>query len=182
MATTASYVWSTHVSAKHTFHKPASATITLIAGVGVDGDCHAGATVQQSDQQSLNPSAPNLRQIHLIRSELLGEMASGGLAVQPGELGENITTVGLDLTSLPYGTYLYFGSDSDGAVVQITGLRQPGPKLKKSNRELYTKLKKKHGSKIGVMGVIIKGGPVKHGDAIRVAFPQGAAVLELPPV
>lgn len=167
-------VHSTHLSTSHTFSKTYTPSITLVQGVGVQNDCHSGSTNRHT---SANPSAPNLRQVHLIPYELFTELAATQhIAIQPGELGENITTYGIDLAALSKGTYLYFGSGEHVPVVQITGTRWPGQGIERHRQGLASKLVSGGRSKAGVMGVVVSGGVVKAGDGIRIAEPQGMKV------
>ncbi len=106
----------------HDFSKPTEASIRLIEGIGVEGDAHAGATVQHRSRVARDPSQANLRQVHLIHAELLDELRGAAFDVTPGALGENVTTRGIDLLALPSGTRLHLGAD---AVVEVTGLRNP---------------------------------------------------------
>ncbi|MGN6302986.1 MAG: MOSC domain-containing protein, partial [Angustibacter sp.] len=106
----------------HTFSKDLVEAVTLLPGLGVEGDAHAGTTVQHLSRMRRDPSAPNLRQVHLVHAELLAELAAEGFAVGPGAMGENVTTSGVDLLGLPTGTRLHLGPD---AVVRVTGLRNP---------------------------------------------------------
>ena len=59
----------------HNFSKPTQPVITLIAGIGVQGDVHAGKTVQHLSDKKKNPKAPNLRQVHFMHAELFDELA-----------------------------------------------------------------------------------------------------------
>ena len=113
-------------SAGHTMGKPNQERITLLAGLGVEGDAHAGVTVKHRSRVAADPSRPNLRQVHLIHAELHDALASAGFAVAPGQMGENITTRGIDLLALPTGTRLHLG---ESAVVEVTGLRNPCTQL-----------------------------------------------------
>ena len=105
-------VVSVSSSELHSFSKPRRDAIRLIAGIGVEGDSHAGATVKHRSRVRVDPSQPNLRQVHLIHSELHDELRTTGFEVAPGEMGENITTRGIDLLQLPAGTLLHLGSDA----------------------------------------------------------------------
>ena len=109
-------------SPSHTMRKEARRSIRLLAGVGVEGDAHAGATVRHRSRVARDPTAPNLRQVHLVHAELHDELAAAGFAVEAGELGENVTTRGVGLLGLPMGTRLHLGAS---AVVEVTGLRNP---------------------------------------------------------
>src|SRR5918999_1607601 len=121
-------VEAVHRSASHTLKKPAQLYIQLLAGVGVEGDAHMGVTVKHRSRVARDPSQPNLRQVHLIHAELHDELRARGFTVRAGEMGENITTRGIDLLRLPVGTRLHLGA---GAVVEITGLRNPCTQLER---------------------------------------------------
>src|SRR6185312_10016517 len=115
-------------SASHTMTKPPVAAITLVAGLGVEGDAHQGVTVKHRSRVTKDPTRPNLRQVHLIHAELHDELLAGGFELAPGEMGENVTTRGVDLLGLPTGARLRLGAE---AVVEITGLRNPCHQLDK---------------------------------------------------
>ena len=158
--------------AAHRFSKPVVEQITLVAGFGIEGDAHAGETVQHLSRKRVDPSAPNLRQVHVIHSELFEEVGEQGFTVAPGDMGENITTSGVDLLSLPEGTRLRLGAD---AVVELTGLRNPCHQIEKFQPGLLMQVVEKKASglvrKAGVMGIVATGGSVKPGDAIVVVLP-----------
>ncbi len=159
----------------HNFSKPLRSSITLIEGIGVEGDAHAGKTVQHLHDKKKTPAAPNLRQVHLMHAELFDELTGQGLAVAAGQMGENIVTRGVDLLSLPQGTLFYLGS---AAVIEITGLRSPCYKLNMIQEGLTRALveKRADGSlnrKSGVMAVVQTGGIVKAGDVIKTVLPEG---------
>ena len=104
-------VLSVHLSPEHGFSKTSQPSIKLLKGLGVEGDCHLGTTTQHLWRLKSHASEPNLRQVHLIQSELLDEPdfhGDDGVRVQPGQMGENISTVGIDLLSLGSGTKLHF--------------------------------------------------------------------------
>lgn len=156
--------------ARHRFSKPPTDRLTLIAGIGVEGDAHAGRTVQHLYDKAKAPNAPNLRQVHLIHAELLDELAEKGYTVAPGQLGENVTTKGLDLLGLSRGTRLRLG---DEAVIEITGLRNPCKQINGLAEGLMqaTLDKAPDGSlirKSGVMAVVVTGGEVRAGDLIHL--------------
>ncbi|WP_209561598.1 MOSC domain-containing protein [Frigoribacterium sp. PvP032] len=160
---------------EHRFSKPVVDEIVLVAGLGVEGDAHAGATVQHRSRVVRDPSQPNLRQVHLVHAELFDEVGGSGFEVAPGELGENVTTRGVDLLGLPRGTGLRLGSD---AVVEVTGLRNPCVQIDGLEAGLMRELVAKADDgrvvrKAGVMAVVRVGGRVAPGDEIGVELPEG---------
>ena len=161
------------ISPGHTMSKPATDSIRLLAGLGVEGDAHAGTTVKHRSRVAKDPHAPNLRQVHLLQSELFDEVARQGFTVKPGELGENITTAGIDLLSLPRGTVLRLGAS---ASVEITGLRNPCTQidgLQQGLMEAVLERSPERGliRKAGIMSIVISGGEVRAGDSIAVTLP-----------
>lgn len=160
--------------ATHNFTKPNVESIELVAGLGVKGDAHWGETVQHLVRVREDPTKPNLRQVHLIHGELHDELKQRGFAVGPGDIGENITTRGIDLLSLPRGTRLHVGGD---AVVELTGLRTPCKQIERFQPGLLAAVSQDTNGnpffKSGIMGIVVKGGVVKAGDAIRVELPEG---------
>lgn len=164
-------------STSHSFSKPVVDEIVLVAGLGVDGDAHNGRTVQHLSRVRQDPTAPNLRQVHLVHRELLDELSVQGYAVPSGAMGENLTTEGIALLDLPTGTVLRIGSD---AVVRITGLRNPCAQLNQLGAGLMKRLvfPGPDGELVrlaGVMAVVDRGGPVRAGDRIEVSLPAGPA-------
>ena len=162
-------------SPRHSFSKPNQLGLRLVAGLGVEGDAHAGATVKHRSRVARDPSQPNLRQVHLIHAELHDELAEQGLQVTPGAMGENITTRGVDLLGLPTGARLHIGGE---AVVEVTGLRNPCAQLDGIQPGLMaaTLGRDEQGNlvrKAGIMGIVLAGGEVRVGDAIRVELPAG---------
>ncbi|MGY0023579.1 MOSC domain-containing protein [Streptomyces sp. cg35] len=159
----------------YSFTKPNRDSVTLLAGLGVEGDVHAGVTVQHRSRVAQDPTQPNLRQVHLIQEELFAEVAALGHRVRPGELGENITTRGIDLLALPTGTLLHLGAG--GAVVEVTGLRNPCLQIDHFQDGLLKRVVGRDPEtgaivrKAGIMSVVREGGTVRPGDAIRVQLP-----------
>ena len=151
--------------------------VTLVANHGVDGDYHAGAFVRHRSRAAATPELPNRRQVHLMHAELFDELAPLGIKVEPGQMGENITTRGLALLDLAPGALLHIG---ELAVIEVTGVRNPCRQLDVVDERLLAQvaIKCDDGSivrKAGVMGVVIAGGVVSAGDAIRVETPAGVA-------
>ncbi|MCG7529510.1 MOSC domain-containing protein [Streptomyces sp. OfavH-34-F] len=157
----------------YTFTKPNRESVTLLAGLGVEGDVHAGVTVKHRSRVAKDPTQPNLRQVHLIHEELFDEVRAKGFEVAPGELGENITTRGIDLLALPAGTLLHLGAD---AVVEITGLRNPCAQIDRYQDGLLKEVvgRDEAGAvvrKAGIMGIVTRGGVVAPGDSVEVVLP-----------
>ncbi|MGX7824064.1 MOSC domain-containing protein [Actinokineospora sp. 24-640] len=152
---------------EHRFSKAVSGAITLVAGIGVEGDAHAGVTVKHRSRVAVDPSQPNLRQVHFMHAELFEELGLAGFEVGPGEMGENVTTRGIDLLGLPQGTVLRLGAD---AVVEVTGLRNPCAQIDKFQRGLLKQVVRPV-RKAGIMGVVRHGGRVEPGDPIQVELP-----------
>jgi MOSC domain-containing protein YiiM len=157
----------------HALGKPAQGSITVVAGLGVDGDCHAGETVQHRSRVRRDPTQPNLRQVHLIHSELHDELRAVGFSVGAGQMGENVTTRGIDLLALPTGTRLLIG---EAALLEITGLRNPCTQLNGLQDGLMAAtLDRDAGGqlvrKAGVMAIVLSGGPIRPGDRIATEFP-----------
>jgi MOSC domain-containing protein YiiM len=162
-------------SKNHTFSKPNVPMIRLIAGLGVEGDTHMGKKVKHRHHVRKDPDAPNLRQVHLIPEELLGELRAGGFGVWPGAIGENVTTRGIDLLALPKGAQLRLGAE---AVIEITGLRNPCRQIEAFAPGLLLAVLGRNAEgylirKAGVMAVVRAGGLVKAGDAIVMILPEG---------
>lgn len=160
-------------SAVHGFSKEPVAAIQLLPGLGVAGDAHLGATVQHRSRVARDPAQPNLRQVHLLHGELHRQLAANGFKVGRGDMGENVTTEGIDLLQLPVGTVLHLGAD---AVVRITGLRNPCRQLDAFQPGLMGAVlgRDERGTivrKAGVMAIVLAGGEVRPGDLIVVTLP-----------
>jgi MOSC domain-containing protein YiiM len=160
-------------SSDHHFSKETCASISLVEGKGVAGDCHSGVTVQHRSRVAVDPTQPNLRQVHLIHAELLDELRLGGYQIAEGELGENITTLGIDLLALPKGALLKLGAS---AVVEITGFRNPCQQIEAFRAGLLSKVLVKLADgtvlrKTGVMAIVKVSGAVDVGDQIEITLP-----------
>lgn len=159
---------------QHRFSKASADEIMLLEGLGVEGDAHAGVTVQHRSRIAVDPTRPNLRQVHLIHAELHDELREQGFSVDAGHMGENVTTRGLDLLALPTGTLLRLGPQ---AVVEVTGLRNPCNQINDFRPGMLKAVldKDEQGNlvrKAGIMGIVLRGGPVRPGDTIRVDLPE----------
>jgi MOSC domain-containing protein YiiM len=161
-------------SSGHTFSKTPQQSIRLIAGLGVESDAHQGVTVKHRSRVKRDPTQPNLRQVHLIHAELHDELREEGLSVAPGDMGENVTTRGVDLLGLPSGARLHLGDD---AIVEVTGLRNPCVQLDDFQPGLLSAVLVRDASgsitrKSGVMSIVIAGGEVRPGDVISIELPS----------
>lgn len=159
---------------EYSFTKPNRESIMLLAGLGVEGDVHAGVTVKHRSRVARDPTQPNLRQVHLIQGELFAELEDEGFRVRPGDLGENITTSGIELLSLPVGTLLHIG---DEAIVEVTGLRNPCLQIDGFQDGLLKLVvgRDETGNvvrKAGIMSIVQRGGDVRPGDKIKVELPD----------
>lgn len=157
----------------HHFSKPLLPAIRLLAGLGVEGDAHCGKTVKHRSRVAVDPTQPNLRQVHLIHAELFEELAGKGFSLRPGEIGENVTTRGLDLLALPAGTRLRLGSE---ALVEVTGLRNPCVQIEAFQPGLLKAVLGRDANghlvrKAGIMAIVLEGGEVRPGDSIVVTLP-----------
>ena len=151
-------VVAVHAKPVHAFSKETVAAIELIAGQGVAGDAHCGVTVKHRSRVSRDPTQPNLRQVHLMHSELFAELA------------ENITTAGLPLLELSEGSVIRIGSQ---ATVRITGLRNPCSQIEAFLPGLLAAVLDRDANgdlvrKAGIMGVVLESGSVRPGDAITL--------------
>jgi len=160
----------------HTMQKPQQAMIRLVVRLGVEGDAHFGETVKHRSRVALDPTQPNLRQVHLIHAELHDELRELGFDLAAGEMGENVTTRGVDLLGLPTGARLRLGAT---AVVEITGLRNPCKQLDGLKPQLMAAVLDRDADgqlvrKSGVMGVVLEGGEIRPGDTIEIEQPDGA--------
>lgn len=160
-------------SPNHAFSKDGCDSIRLLAGLGVEGDAHAGTNVKHRSRVAADPTQPNFRQIHLIHAELFDELRLLGFDVHPGQLGENITTANLDLLSLPTGTRLRMGLEAE---IEITGLRNPCAQIESFRPGLLAAVLGREADgklvrKCGVMAIVLVGGEVRPGDTIAVQLP-----------
>lgn len=160
---------------EHRFSKAVMEEITLLPGLGVQGDAHAGVTVQHRSRVAADPTQLNLRQVHLIHAELLAELSDQGFHVGPGQMGENVLTGGIDLLGLPRGTLLHLG---DEAVLRVTGLRNPCAQIDSFESGLLNAVVGRDQSgnivrKAGIMSVVVHGGSIRPGDSITVRLPAG---------
>jgi MOSC domain-containing protein YiiM len=160
-------------NAVHTFSKHNQDRISLITGLGVDGDAHMGTTVKHRSRVAQDPTQPNLRQVHLLHAELFDELQLEGFHVEPGQMGENITTRAIALLELPAGTRLSMG---DTAVIEVTGLRTPCVQIDQFQRWLLSQVVDRDANgalvrKAGIMSIVLVGGQVAAGDSIRIELP-----------
>ncbi|MGB3447137.1 MAG: MOSC domain-containing protein [Xanthobacteraceae bacterium] len=170
-----SVVTAVSLSKRHHFSKPNAMEIQLRTGLGVAGDAHLGVTVKHRSRVAKDPTQPNLRQVHLLHEELFDELRGKGFRVAAGEMGENVTTRGVDLLGLPTGTRLHLGAS---AVVEVTGLRNPCVQIDRFQQGLMAAtLDRDSGGnlirKAGIMSIVLADGDLRPGDAIRIELPAG---------
>lgn len=166
---------------EHNFSKPVMGEIVLLEGLGVEGDSHCGVTTQHRYLVKKDPGRANLCQVHLLQSELYDDLAQKGYNASAGQLGENVTTAGIDLMSLPLGALVNLG---ETAVLEITGRRSPCNQINGLAKGLMKAVfaadeAGKKEPRAGVMSVVRRGGVVRAGDSIHVTAPAGPA-LPLP--
>ena len=166
-------VEAVHSSPSHTMAKPGQLSIRLLAGLGVEGDAHMGETVKHRSRVRRDPTQPNLRQVHLVHVELHDELRAQGFDISAGQMGENITTSGIDLLGLATGAKLHIG---ESAVIEVTGLRNPCAQLDGLQQGLMAACLDRDDDgglvrKAGIMGIVLTGGEVRPGDAISVELP-----------
>jgi hypothetical protein len=163
---------------RHHFSKVTLDRIVLVEGHGVEGDAHAGPFVRHRYLARRQPRLPNLRQVHLIPAELFASLSEAGFKVAPGDLGENITTTGLDLERMPLGTLIELGPT---AIVELTGLRTPCVLIDRFQsglkRQVLSSAETGPPFKCGVLGVVRVTGPVLAGDTARVRLPPSFRAL-----
>jgi MOSC domain-containing protein YiiM len=162
-------VRSVHRSSIHGFSKESTISITLLAGLGVEGDAHCGELVKHRSRVAADPSQPNLRQVHLMMGETLDDEN-----VPDGELGENITTYGIDLHALPTGTLMSIGD----SVIELTGLRNPCAQINTYRDGLLSAFRSENSDgeivrRAGIMAIVVNGGTIRAGDEIRITTPHG---------
>jgi MOSC domain-containing protein YiiM len=131
------------VSTKKGGGKANVAEAVLVASHGIEGDAHAG------DWH---------RQVSLLAIESVELMRERGAGVGPGDFGENITTRGLDLATLPVGARLAIGE----AELEIT---QVGKDCRKPC-SIYEQIGDCVMPRDGVFARVLRGGTVRVGDAI----------------
>ena len=166
-------VYSVSKSEKHTFSKRSCDSITLLKDQGVEGDAHCGVTVKHRSRVKADPSQPNLRQVHLIHYELIEELKAKGFRVDSATMGENITTIGIDLLSLPRHTKLKIGHEAE---IEVTGLRNPCSQLDQYQKGLLSAVLDKDDQgnlirKAGIMSIVTHAGIIKTGDEIAITYP-----------
>jgi MOSC domain-containing protein YiiM len=169
------------LDAKHRFSKTPCLSIILTTGHGVEGDAHYGRFVRHRYLAHRKPQAPNMRQVHLIPSELFDALRRSGFDVSPGDLGENITTAGLNLETLPLNTQLRIGSSAN---IRLTGLRTPCVLIDRFKSGLKSRLLADTPNprfRAGVMAVVSEGGEISPGDPIHAVLPDHP-LLPLPPL
>ncbi len=115
---------------------------TAISNQGLEGD------------RSCKPGA--LRQVLVMDKETLDEMD-----LKPGQIKENITTTGLDLSKTEAGQVFFIGND---VTMEIVGECEPCGKMDAIRPGLRERINHRR----GMLATVINGGPIKVGDSIRL--------------
>jgi molybdenum cofactor synthesis domain-containing protein len=119
----------------------------FVAGLGIEGDAHAGSSH---------------RQISLLAEADVYALRREGLAdVGPGDFGENVVTAGLDTAALGLGSRLRLGPDAAVVVTQI------GKKCHDPCR-IYRLTGTCVMPRAGLFARVEAGGEVRPGDAVEV--------------
>ena len=168
------HVIALHRSAVHNFSKQPETSLNLLQGLGIEGDAHMGATVKHRSRVAANPNQPNLRQVHLLHAEMIDEIRGKGFDIKSGDVGENITTHGIDLINLPRHTRLHIGSS---VILSVTGLRNPCAQLDNFQSGLTQAFLGKTADgklirKAGIMAIVLESGAIHQGDEIRLELPS----------
>jgi hypothetical protein len=159
-------------SATHTMSKQNVDSLNILKGLGVENDAHQGITVKHRSRVARDPSQANLRQVHLLHAELFAEVAKKGFTVTAGQMGENITTTGIDLLNLPKGTILRIGA----VELEVTGLRNPCMQIDGLQNGLLKAVLDTDPDghlirKAGIMTIVREGGEIQVGDTIQTILP-----------
>jgi hypothetical protein len=157
---------------KHRFSKRAQHSLNFLEGLGIEDDAHAGQFVRHRYLARYRPTMLNMRQAHLIPAELLDTLRREGHELGPGDLGENVLTVGLNLEIMPLATTLRLGS---AATVELTGLRTPCVLIDRFRsglkQQMIIEQQDRPKFRCGVMAIVRNSGTVTIGDAIAVEIP-----------
>jgi MOSC domain-containing protein YiiM len=140
--------------------------IQLLENYGVAGDYHAGEFVRHRYLAKKDPTQPNLRQVLLIDTTILAEIASQDIHLDPGMMGENIIVDGIGLMALPIGTQIEVGE----ALLELTEVRNPCYQLDEMHPDLLNAVKAEVGGQVyrnaGMMARILRGGWVRPGNPV----------------
>ena len=121
---------------------------------GLEGDAHAGKWH---------------RQVSLLAKESIDRFNAQGYSIDCGGFGENLTTEGIDLISLPIGTKLKIGSEVLLEVTQIGKVCHRPCAIFRNTGDCIL-------PKAGIFARVLTGGTVKVGDEISAAEqPSGQA-------
>ena len=142
--------------------------IQLLENFGIAGDYHAGEFVRHRFLAKMDPTKPNQRQVLLIDTTILAEIASQEIHLKPGMMGENIILDGITVMTLPLGTQLEIGD----AVLEITEVRNPCYQLDEMHPGLLKAVETSGPGpdprNAGMLARIIQGGWIRPGDVVIV--------------
>ena len=122
----------------------------MIQGKGLEGDAHAGFAH---------------RQVSLLARESADKIRVKGLDIADGDFGENLTTVGMDLSSLPVGTRLRVG---ENVILRVT---QIGKECH-DRCAIYEQVGDCVMPREGIFAEVLEGGAVRVGDEIEALAPD----------
>ena len=146
--------------------KPVVDAIQLIENYGIVGDYHAGQFVRHRHLARKDPTMPNHRQILLVDTSILAEIAGKGIHLEPGMLGENILLDGIKVMTLTIGTQIEFGQ----ALLEVTEVRNPCSQLNEIHPYLLNAVAGTEDGRVGpnagVMARVLKGGWIRPGEAV----------------
>ncbi len=130
--------------------------IARVKGTPSDPVDAATAISAQGLEGDRSCSADNTRQVLVMDQETLDH-----LELKPGQIKENITTAGMDLSQAKAGEVFFIG---DSVTMEIVGECRPCGKMDAIRPGLQEQL----GGRRGMLAMVINGGPIKVGDSIRI--------------
>ena len=130
--------------------------IARVKGTPSDPVTEATAISAQGLEGDRSCSPDNTRQVLFMDQETLDH-----LELKPGQIKENITTSGLDLSQAQGGQVVFIG---DAVTMELVGDCEPCGKMDAIRAGLRQELDGRR----GVLAMVINGGPIKVGDSIRI--------------
>jgi MOSC domain-containing protein YiiM len=151
--------------------------IQLIEDFGVSGDYHAGKLIRHRYWAAKDPTHPNHRQVLLVDTSIYADLASQGIALKPGMLGENVVVDGIQVMTLAVGARLQLGD----ALLELTEVRNPCYQLNEMHPDLLEAVKPEVDGQprrnAGMFARILTGGWVRPGNPVLVLSEQTPRVI-----